>query len=101
VFGLRSPVKGPGAIVSILFTMLSPPFVRALNGANRGLGCAYFCPYEGDGSNLSRVLGLALEGVALRLVGKRGKAESRLDDSMSGEGMLGCGRGLVALRFIG
>lgn len=38
VLGLRS--NGPGAIVSSLFEMFSPAFVRGLNGANNGLGAA-------------------------------------------------------------
>lgn len=40
VLGLRSPAKGPGAMVSNLLTTLSPAFIRGLNGANRGLGGA-------------------------------------------------------------
>jgi hypothetical protein len=42
VLGLRSafPSKGPGAIVSMRFAMFSPPSIRALSGANKGLGWA-------------------------------------------------------------
>lgn len=43
VLGLRSsarPAKGPGAMLSIRFMMLSPPFILGLKGAKRGLGAA-------------------------------------------------------------
>jgi hypothetical protein len=38
--GLR-PSKGPGAMLSIRLIIFSPPFVRGLRGANKGLGGAY------------------------------------------------------------
>lgn len=43
---------------------------------------------------------LPVEGVTLRFVGKRGKAESRFDDRSGEGGPMFWGRGLVALRFI-
>jgi hypothetical protein len=42
VLGLRSdfPSKGPGIIVSIRLETFSPPSIRGLSGANKGLGGA-------------------------------------------------------------
>jgi hypothetical protein len=60
VLGRRSarPSNGPGAILSIRFAMLSPPSIRGLSGANKGLGSTYRCC--GVGSILSRGCGVAL-----------------------------------------
>jgi hypothetical protein len=60
VLGLRSarPSKGPGEMLSIRFATFSPPSIRGLSGAKRGLGSAYRC--WGGNSGLSRGCGLAL-----------------------------------------
>jgi hypothetical protein len=101
VLGLQSarPSKGPGAMLSILFVMLSPPSNLGLSGAKRGLGGAYNCC--GAGSNLSRCCGRALWGVALLLDGNGGNAQSKLDIVGEGGAIRGRGNtGVVALLFI-
>jgi len=82
--------KGPGAIVFILCN--SPPLVAVLglSGAYES-GSAYslfLSPYPPSVSFLVGVFG--------RLVGKGGKAQSRFEESISGEGGARC-KGAVAL----
>ena len=82
-------------MLSIRLITLSPPFSRGLKGANKGLGSAYRW-----GPSLSEDLKAALVGVATRLVGKVGKAESMLRGKSGDGGPMGRGTGLVALLFI-
>lgn len=98
VLGLPStlPSNGPGAIVSIRFDTFSPPFVRGLSGANRGLGSAYL---RFIGSSRSRFGGFTLWGVAL-LLGKGGKAQSIFEGRSGEGGALGRIIGVVTLRPI-
>ena len=83
--------------MSIRFVTFCPPFVRGLNGANKGLASAYICWYVG--SNRSRFWTFALWGVAL-LLGNGGKAQSMLDGKSGEGGAIDRGNGVVTLRFI-
>ena len=94
--------KGPGAMLSMRFDTFSPPFIRGLRGANRGLGSGYCCPYVT--SSLTRSCGGALRGGDLRVgaalvVGNRGNAESILGGRSGDGGITEGGIGLVALRL--
>lgn len=89
--------KGPGAMLFKRFVTVSPPFVRGLRGAKRGLGSAYRWLYVA--SSLSRSCGSGLRGAAARFVGNRGNAESMLENKSGEGGETEGGTGLVVLRL--
>lgn len=86
--------KGPGAMLSMRLETFSPPFMRGLRGAKRGLGWGYCCLYP----SLSRSCGGELRVGVARVVGNLGNAESMLP-GRSGDGAGKEGIGLVALRL--